>query len=262
MNIRALINNITGSIETTSNLGNAVKKLRWLYNRSGNAKTQIRFKFTAPVGKIDLVVRDNGGADAFIVGEVFEQQCYHLPLARQTAHIIDLGANAGFTAVYLSKLFPDATIACVEPMPGNIELLRENLALNKVKALIFEAAATVNNQPVVMEVADKDYANKVHNIPYGKTFSKNTLTVEGMSIDTMLSKLNWQQVDLLKIDIEGYEGILLSTNNNWLERVAVIIMEIHEGVTIEFIKSITAPYGFTQVNLQLGNWVLSKDKLF
>lgn len=262
MNVKALINNIIGSIKTTSGFGNAVKRLKWLYNRSGRPKTQISFNYPAPIGKIDLIVRDNSGADAFIVGEVFDQQCYHLPLSQETAYIIDLGANAGFTAVYLSKLFPKATIACVEPMQGNVALLKENLALNKVNAVIFEAAATVNDEKIVMEIADQDYANKVHDIPFGKTISENTLTVEGLSMDTILNKLNWQQVDLLKIDIEGYEGILLSTNNSWLNRVAVIIIEIHEGVTIDFIKGITTPYGFAHVSLQQGNWVLSKTKIF
>jgi FkbM family methyltransferase len=261
MDIKALINNIADSIKTTSGFGNAVKRLKWLYNRSGIPKTQITFNYPAPTGKIELMVRDNGGADAFIVGEVFEQQCYHLPLSKETKHIIDLGANAGFTAVYLSKLFPHATIACVEPMPGNIELLKENLALNKVSAVIFEAAATVKDEQIVMEIADQDYANKVHDIPYGKTISENTLTVEGLSIDTILNKLNWQQVDLLKIDIEGYEGVLLSTNNGWLNKVAAIIIEIHEGVTIDFIKGLTAPFGFVHVSLQQGNWVLSKSKI-
>ncbi|MFD2145594.1 FkbM family methyltransferase [Mucilaginibacter antarcticus] len=208
------------------------------------------------------MVRDNGGADGFIFSEVFDQQCYNLPLDENTAYIIDLGANAGFTAVYFSRLFPKATIACVEPMPGNIQLLKENLTLNNVNAVIFEAAASVKDEQIAMEIADKDYANKVHNIPFGKSISDDTITVKGLGMQTILTQLNWPHVDLLKIDIEGYEGILLSTNNSWLNKVSVIIMEIHEGVTIDLVKAITDPYGFTYVVLQQGNWVLSKNRLF
>ncbi|MES2278843.1 MAG: FkbM family methyltransferase [Bacteroidota bacterium] len=257
MNIRSLALNIIDSIQTTSGAANAVKKLRWLYNRSGN-QTQIKFSYPAPIGHIDLLVRSNQGSDAFIVSEVFEQQCYRVSLNNDITCIIDLGANAGFTAVYFSKFFPRATIACVEPMPGNISVLKKNLALNRVNAILFEAAAAINDEQILMAVGDKDYANKVHDIPFGKSMSSDTLAVDGLSMATILQKLNWRKVDLLKIDIEGYEGILLTQNNTWLENVETIIMEIHEGVTLDTLKNATDNYGFIHTKLQKGNWVLSK----
>jgi FkbM family methyltransferase len=260
LDIKALINNIVQSIKTTPDLKNGIKKLRWLYNRSNSSETVISFNYPKPVGKINLLVRDNGGADVFIASEVFDKQCYNL-LLKQVANILDLGANAGFTGVYFSKLFPNATIACVEPMPGNIAVLKKNLLLNNVNHIIFEAAATVNDGRITMSVADKDYGSKVHNIALGKNTGNNTTEVEGLSITTILNTLNWQKVDILKIDIEGYEGLLLASNNDWLHNISIIIMEIHEGVTIDFIKDTTAPFGFGYVAPYLGNWILSKDQI-
>jgi hypothetical protein len=82
-----------------------------------------------------------------------------------------------------------------------------------------------------------------------------------MSINTILQKLNWKKVDLLKIDIEGYEGILLTQNNEWLNKIDTIIMEIHEGLTIDSFKSITDKYGFAYIRLEKGNWILSKKDI-
>lgn len=267
MDIKSLKSNIIDSINTTDGLYNAAKKIHWLYNgsaRFGNSKnrtTKIKFKYPHPVGRISLQVRYNQGSDSFIISEVFQHQCYRVSLNSDITHILDLGANAGFTAVYFSKFFPKAKIACVEPMPNNIAILKENLALNKVNSYIFEAAASIEDENITMQTGDKDYGNKVHNIPFGRAMNNGTLIVEGLSINTIIEKLNWEKIDLLKMDIEGYEGILLNKNNNWLLKVDTIIMEIHEGVTIDFVKKVTEPYGFSHVTSRKGNWILSKKEI-
>jgi FkbM family methyltransferase len=267
MDVKALLNNIIDSIKTTGDLPNAVKKVYWLYNGSGKIRragahtARIKFNYPAPVGPIDLKVRYNNGADVFIISEVFRQQCYKISLTNEVTCILDLGANAGFTAVYFSRLYPRAKIACVEPMPNNIAVLKENLALNNVNSHVFEAAATIKDEKIIMDNSDKDYGNKVHDIPFGKTMSYGTLEVDGLSIKTILKQLNWNKIDLLKIDIEGYEGILLHQNNEWLEKVDTIIMEIHEGLSIDDIKGAVAPFNFTQVKNSMGNWILSKNQI-
>jgi hypothetical protein len=38
-------------------------------------------------------------------------------------------------------------------------------------------------------------------------------------------------------------------------------MEIHEGITIDFIKDTVKPYGLTHVKFQQGNWILSKNEI-
>jgi FkbM family methyltransferase len=264
MNIKSFIKNIKESIQTTSGPFNAAKKIFWLYGvfgKSSEKKTLIHFKFPSPVGNIRLNVRYNSGSDAFIVSEVFQEQCYFIPPNNPIATVLDLGANAGFTAVYFSRLFPDAQIACVEPMANNIAILKENLALNKVNPIVFEGAVAVEDGEVTMESGDKDYGNKVHGIPFGKSFDNNTTVVPGYTVTHIMKDLNWKRIDLLKIDIEGYEGVLLKENNSWLAKVDTLIMEIHEGVTIEFIKSITDAYGFAYSKLQMGNWILSRKEI-
>lgn len=267
MDLKSLKNNIIDSVKTTNGPINAVKRLFWLYNGFGRLgdqkihKTQIEFKFPPPVGGISLMVRNNDGADGFIMSEVFHVKCYSFSSKENILHILDLGANAGFTAIYFSRLFPEAKIVCVEPMPNNIAILKQNLSLNNVDSVVIEAAATVEDGEITMDIGDKDYGNKIHDMPFGKIMNVDTLVVDGLSINTILKKLSWEKVDLVKIDIEGYEAILLSKNNNWLSKVGAIILEIHEGVSIEMIKEATSQYGFLHSRLRKGNWILSKTEI-
>lgn len=46
----------------------------------------------------------------------------------------------------------------------------------------------------------------------------------------LLSKLGYDRVDLLKIDIEGAELDLLTKENSWLSKVNAIVAEIHPQV--------------------------------
>ncbi|MGV8879817.1 MAG: FkbM family methyltransferase [Sphingobacteriaceae bacterium] len=256
------------SIKTTVNPIHAFYKLCWLYGipkMTGKNLTSdiiIKLKYKPPVGKIRLKVRTNRGADSFILGEVFEQECYRFNTISEIKYIIDLGANAGFTAVYFAKSYPRAFISCVEPMPENIKLLTENICLNNINVTIFHAAIATADQTIEMAINDYDYGHKVNDIPFGKpTGGHEILKVEGISMGTLLDKLKWPKVDLLKIDIEGYEGILFQHHHEWLHKVDSIIMEIHEGVSIDLISEIVKSYGLCHVLKRKGNWIFSRNEI-
>jgi FkbM family methyltransferase len=264
MDIKAFINNIANSFKTTTGVRSAIKKMIWLYSKGNSTDGRhsiIGFRYPSPIGKINLEVRANNGSDAFIISEVFEQQCYFVPVKNDITNILDLGANAGYTAVYFSKVFTKATIACVEPMPNNVAVLQNNLRMNNVNAVLFENAACVNDGEITMEIGDQDYGNKVHDIPFGREMSNGLLVVEGLNVNTIMDKLSWQKIDLMKIDIEGYEGVLLHENNSWLAKVDTIIMEIHEGITIESVRKTTDIFGFKHIKQDKGNWILSKREI-
>lgn len=216
----------------------------------------INFNFNSRIKDVKLNLRNNNGSDTFILSEVFKDECYKLDPGVEEPYILDLGANAGFTAVYYSKLFPNARIACVEPIPNNINYLRKNLDYNQVRAHVFEAAIGIEDGTLEMEISEKDYGHKVSDA--NSSINASMIQVAALTIPSILQKLNWLTIDLLKIDIEGYEGILLSKNNSWLKSVNTIIMELHEGITIEEIKTCTAPYKFDFVKEKQGNWILSK----
>lgn len=156
--------------------------------------------------------------------------------------ILDLGANIGMASTYLHLCYPEARIACVEPDPRNLPTLQEMFEKNRVAAKVFPCA-----------VADKP---GTFNLMMGRDSTMSAL--EGSSIRSsadsvpvtvrimqdVLGELNWESVDLMKIDIEGTEDDLLSKNNDWLTKVNAIVIEVHPNTSASKIDSYLKPYGF------------------
>ena len=142
MNLIWLGRNIATSWRDRGSLPDFLRRLLWiygpkLYGALREKEWTIGFNYAAPIGNIRLTVRTNGGADAFIHGEVFEHNYYRLPVKSAPETILDLGANIGLTAVYFGRLFPRAQLACVEPVPANQRVLEQNVQLNAVMRRLF-----------------------------------------------------------------------------------------------------------------------------
>ncbi len=240
-----------------------VRRMAWVY--SGNVPSPltprdwtIRFRFPLPVGCVRLCLRSNNGADAFIHSEVFEREHYRLPLGRPPQSILDLGANIGLSTIYFSQLFPSAQLACVEPAPDNVRVLVKNLELNGVSASVIEAAVDVNDGRVLLELGECDYAHQV--VPPSMHPARPRLEVEAISVPSILRRLSWERIGLLKVDIEGHEAVLFARDCDWLARVdAMCIEHHHHGADVELTR-LARDFGFLAPRLLPNNiWFLARQ---
>ena len=58
------------------------------------------------------------------------------------------------------------------------------------------------------------------------------------------AEFGWNDVDLVKIDIEGTEEALLTQNNSGLARTTTLILEIHPSCSPAAIADAISHYGF------------------
>ena len=137
--------------------------------------------------------------------------------------ILDLGANIGMATVFLSRLFPQAEIACVEPSPHNIPLLKRAVALNGIRARVFEAAVGAESGTVDLYISTNPECNSV----YPVEGSSKVVPVPVIPVPQIMSEMGWDTIDVLKIDIEGAEKAVLHRNNSWLRNVRLITGESH-----------------------------------
>ena len=157
--------------------------------------------------------------------------------------ILDLGGNIGFGSVFFSRLFPGAQLAVVEPDPRNLPLLRTNLELNGVPAQVMAGAIGPASGQLKLRFGDNPTCSSLADT--GMHDLANTVDVEVLTVPDVMSRVGWDRIDLLKIDIEGAEEELLARDNQWLDNVGALILEIHPNTTVDRLNGYLAPYGFT-----------------
>lgn len=157
--------------------------------------------------------------------------------------ILDLGANIGMGALTLSCQFPEAELVCVEPDPRNLGLLKANLDQNGIASMVVPAAVGAMAGTVNLRFNDDPTCSRLESLPEQDLHEMTT--VDLVTVPQILGLVGWERVDLVKIDIEGAEDEILSTNHGWLEKVGAIILEIHPITTPGKILSYVKEFGFS-----------------
>lgn len=118
---------------------------------------------------------------------------------------LDIGANLGWYSLLLAKRFPSARIHAYEPEPQNHALLLENVRRNSCANVTVHqvAVSATSGEQQFYPHADKNLGRHsllpINDLP--------PITVRTVRLDDHLATLGIapEEVDLVKIDIEGYE---------------------------------------------------------
>ena len=113
---------------------------------------------------------------------------------------VDVGANVGQYVVPLAKRF--RTVVAVEPNPVAVEILQRNLAKNRLTNVRIISKAISSNRGYVL-LNEGQYLTT-----WGlDQIGARNVRVESITIDDLLGE--FEQVDLMKVDIEGQESRVL-----------------------------------------------------
>jgi len=221
IDLNAFVANVKRARTITPGVLDAWRYLRWIYrfHFGRNVARAISFLLAPPVGSCSLEVRPNNGSDAFIFSEIFIHRYYDFLLPTEPQTILDLGANIGLATIFFGRKYPRAAICSVEPVLSNLEILQRNVDRNGIHATVIGAAVALEDGRITMQEAPKAYGHKIADIPFGARLDGIRFDVDALSMSSLLARLGWQTVDLLKLDIEGYEAILLRERTEWIARV-------------------------------------------
>ena len=130
--------------------------------------------------------------------------------------IVDVGANIGYYALlFVSHLRGIGKIVCLEPEPTNLIELRANVAENQLENLV---------EVLPVAAGNFDGMAKLEPGLNGLVVSRGSLEVPIWRIDSM----NLGRVDLMKIDVEGFEGAVLDGATATIERDRpTLFLELH-----------------------------------
>lgn len=109
---------------------------------------------------------------------------------------VDIGANMGFFSLFAAT--KKARIIAIEPNGIVFERLSTNMALNGIKAFLVKAAVGKRDEPGTLIQTNMDYGS-------GSIGQGEGETVRIRPLLDILTDAQVNHVDVLKIDIEGYE---------------------------------------------------------
>lgn len=122
---------------------------------------------------------------------------------------VDVGANVGAHSIMMSRrVGPGGRVIAFEPVPATAWQMREHLALNKVENVqLFEAAISDAPGTVEMNIFDQRHAawNSRGASVINGISPVDCVTVRAKSLDEVMRECGVERVNLLKIDVEGYE---------------------------------------------------------
>jgi FkbM family methyltransferase len=142
--------------------------------------------------------------------------------------VLDVGANIGvFTLESAQLVGPSGCVIAIEAAPPNLELLRRNIAINRIDhVVVVESGAS--DKPGIAKLSLPDGGNRGM-FTLGATRVDEGFTVELETIDQILSRVPMRRLDLIKMDIEGSEyRALLGATKTLSEYKPAIMIELNE----------------------------------
>jgi FkbM family methyltransferase len=202
----------------------------FVYDSGGIAKARpdgmfVKFKKGDSVAAMVLRWKSS---DFLVFNQVFIKEEYKplTKLSKINPVVIDAGANIGCTAIYFSMFYPKAEIIAIEPEISNFQQMVKNIALSNLNVISIQAAlwhckGTVS---IAGHFGDKrNWSMKVDDSQKGG--------IVATTLQSVLQTAKIDQVDILKLDIEGAEEFLFKKDNSFVEILRftkTFAIEVHD----------------------------------
>lgn len=158
--------------------------------------------------------------------------------------VYDIGANVGFYSLLASRLVgPHGLVYAFEPLPGNVEVLRAHLKLNKVKNV------EVLNLAVSSSNGEANFAPGEYN-SLGCLAAEGSIRVRTVTLDEIVSSGTARPPNVLKIDVEGAElEVLRGSRNVLAQHKPTIFLATHNGQVHNCCCELLTTYGYSLASL-------------
>lgn len=144
-------------------------------------------------------------------------------------NVVDIGGNLGYYALLEARTVGDAgRVIAIEPVAANFAQLSKNIYRNGYgNILLHNVAVGATNGTATMYIGKKSNWHALYPVPW-KT---REITVAVSTLDAVLAQHNLCSVDLIRMDLEGYEVEVIhgmvETIENYSPR---LLVELHPHV--------------------------------
>ena len=156
--------------------------------------------------------------------------------------IVDLGANYGEISLYFSKKYPKSKIFSIEGSPQNILIMEDNLDIQNfstsniklIKKIVSDRTGLVE---ITSELGSENSIITSKTSDFTKE-SKKSVTVESTTLNKICEEFKINEIDFLKIDIEGAEPLLDNSLNILLPNIKSMLVEFSDKNSFELYEKL------------------------
>lgn len=164
--------------------------------------------------------------------EIFYRNEYLFNSKNKKPIIFDCGANIGFATIFFKWLYPESEIYAFEPDKKTFEILKKNVSQNKLKNVhLFNSAISDKNGKIDFFVDLKKPGSGIMSTKQERN-PKDKITVDCLSLSSLIKNKNLLKIDYVKMDIEGSENEVIQDldKNKQLKNIAKFSIEYHHKI--------------------------------
>ncbi len=188
-----------------------------------------------------------------IYQEVFINKIYQFKSDKPNPTIIDAGSNIGLSTLFFKMHYPHAKVSCFEPDLHSFLLLKKNIFENKLSDVSLINAALSKKDGYISFYGEANgttsdsRGNSIFNIWGEQRQSSTKILVKSARLSHFIN----EEIDFLKMDIEGAEQQVLEELGDKLKLVREITLEVHETAnmtlknSLKGVCSVLEKHGFT-----------------
>jgi FkbM family methyltransferase len=196
---------------------------RWMWFRASGRKS-----FTVMGNEIAVFPRDPGISKELALYKVHEPLATKLLMEtlKPGMNAVDIGGNIGYYAMMEARLVgPQGKVIAIEPMPDNSEQLCINVKNNGYQNIdIHKMAIGDRDGTALMYITGKSNWHSLH----PPAVSKGEMKVPVSTLDSLLTQYDLPSVDLVRMDLEGYEIVVVEGMKQTLEKYGPrLLIELH-----------------------------------
>lgn len=128
--------------------------------------------------------------------------------------VLDIGANIGYdTVLFSDKVGKKGKVIAIEPDPVNFEILQKNIKENKLTNVVaVQAAVGKENKKMKIFESKENFGDHRMwgNGPTKPVFCRR--------LDDLLKELEYQKIDFIKMDVQGFESLVIEGGEKIIEK--------------------------------------------
>lgn len=173
---------------------------------------------------------------------------------RQGLTVVDVGANVGYYSLLAaSRVGPSGSVYAFEPDPVSAERLSRTVRRNAIHQISVQEVGlgdSAGNIELFIPVVEGNRTPTM--VPHGH---RNVVSVPITTLDTFCANRGIPRIDVLKIDVEGFEPDVLRGADRLLRSglIGVILIEFNQiwlncrGTSSDELYDLLVSYGYVEV---------------